>query len=84
MNPYNTADRLMPRDYAPIETVTFNLHREVRGYPIPPNVEAWAKSNLPDGDYVCQYRIVDDAYRFGRVETNGEARRIIELPVMYR
>lgn len=83
MNPYDSAARFMPRNYAPADTVTFKIHDEMRGAPVSPNVRAWAVSNLPDGDYVCQYWIHYDRWHFGRVEDVGERRRIIQLEQTY-
>jgi hypothetical protein len=84
MNPYDTASRFMPRDYKPVPTVRFDLHREIRGDLMPPAVQAWAVSNLPDGDYVAQYMITDDGWRFGRAEWEGERRRIVQMPDVCR
>lgn len=80
MNPYNSAERFMPRDYNPVPTVTFALHQEMRGDPMPQTVRAWAESNLPDGDYVAQWTISDASWHFARSEWIGDRRRIVQVP----
>jgi hypothetical protein len=79
MDPYNTADRFMPRDYSPKPTVTFEMHRSFGNGLIPQHVKDWAISNLDDGDYLAQYRVADDAWGFATYVNDCGRMRIMRV-----
>ncbi len=81
-DPYNTVAPTPHHfgHYEPVDTVRFTHQLEVLPrHDVPGPVRRWAQSNLPDGEYIAQYQMCSDNWRFGRIEFTAGKRKIHEI-----